>query len=229
MSTLIVTGGSVCKKAAASYLETRSFQHVIAVDAGARAAKELGLAPDYLVGDFDTLGEDALKAWEKLEGVTIRRYCPEKDDTDTEIALKLAVELEGGGSEPAAGRRNFFPEQIVLLGATGTRLDHTLANIFMLEQLEAAGISACIVDANNRISVHDAGFSFGRKELYGKYVSFLALTPQVSELTLGGFYYPLKHHTLSQSSSLCVSNEPAAERLQVEFSSGRLLMIEASD
>lgn len=232
MSTLIVTGGSFCREAAASYLKKRSFQHVIAVDAGARAAKELGLSPDYLVGDFDTLGEQELKAWEGRDGVTIRRYCPEKDDTDTEIALKLAAELE---ASPARGEKalrrgaDFFPERVVLLGAAGTRLDHTLANIFMLEQLEAAGISACIVDANNRISVHDAGFSLARALLYGRYVSFLALTPQVEGLTLRGFYYPLDGYTLSQGSSRCVSNEPAQERLQVEFSAGRLLMVEASD
>lgn len=229
MSTLIVAGGSVCTPTASAYLKKRSFQHVIAVDAGARAAEMLGLKPDYLVGDFDTLGAQELEAWEKAPDVNICRYRPEKDDTDTEIALKLAVGLEGGERAQELEGGGFFPERVVLLGATGTRLDHTLANIFMLEQLEAAGLTACIVDANNRISVHAAGFSFEREELYGTYVSFLALTPCVEGLTLTGFRYPLSGRCLRQDSSLCVSNEPAAQRMRVEFLSGRLLMIEASD
>ena len=224
MSVLIAAGGNVCFEAASAYLAARRFDHVIAVDAGVLAAEKLGLKVDYLVGDFDTLGDQALRKWENIPGITVKKYSPEKDDTDMEIAVKLALELEKGR---AAFR--FFPEQVLLLGATGTRLDHTLANIFMLEQFEAAGVSACILDANNRISAHHAGFSFERGEKFGKYISFAALTPAVCGLTLKGFSYPLDRYTLLQKSSRCVSNEAEEEDLLVEFSDGTLLMVESRD
>ncbi len=225
MSTLVVTGGSVSVRELQDYLENRSFEHVIAVDAGILAAEQLGLAVDYLVGDFDTLGEQGLARWENTAGLTVQRYNPKKDETDTEIAVCLALALE----KENAGGRDFFPEQVVFFGATGTRLDHTLANLFLLARFEQAGLSACIVDANNRISVHHTSFSFFRGGQYGKYISFLALTPQVEGLTLHGFAYPLKGHVLKQESSLCISNEAVGEKLGVEFSTGRLLMVESMD
>ncbi len=225
MSVLVVAGGRVDGQAAKAYLGGRSFRHVIAVDAGILAAERLGLFVNHLVGDFDTLGEEELSRRVGTDGLTIHRYDPHKDDTDTEIAVRLALGLEGQGT----GRGSFFPEQVLLLGATGTRFDHTLANVFLLERFCEAGVSACIVDANNRISVHGKGFSFRKKEKFGKYISFLALTKEVAGLTLKGFCYPLSGHTLKQKSSLCISNEAAGEELFVEFSGGRLLMVESMD
>ncbi|MDE6876078.1 MAG: thiamine diphosphokinase [Lachnospiraceae bacterium] len=224
MSVLVVTGGNVDVKTAGRYLCGRRFDHVIAVDAGVLAAEQMGLSADYLVGDFDTLGEEGLLQRAKA-GVAVRRYDSHKDDTDTEIAVSLALELER--AKEAGGA--FFPERVVLLGATGTRFDHTLANVFLLELFAKAGISACIVDANNRISVHRAGFCFPAKGQFGKYISFLALTPEVTGLTLRGFCYPLHQHTLLQESSLCISNEAAEGELFVDFSAGTLLMAETMD
>jgi len=226
MATLIVAGGNVFFSAD---VLRRQFQHIIAVDAGILAAEKMGLSADYLVGDFDTLGEENLRKWENMGNITIRKYAPEKDDTDMEIAVKLAIELEGQKEGQANCGRAFFPEQVLLLGATGTRLDHTIANIFLLEQFEEAGISACIADAHNRISVHLSGFFFRQKEQYGKYLSFAALTPKVTGLTLQGFYYPLDKYTLFQNSSRCISNEAAAENLSVAFTGGKLLMVESAD
>lgn len=227
MAILIVGGGEVFFPA--DFLFAHQFEHIIAVDAGVLAAEKIGLSVDYLVGDFDTLGEENLRKWENMEGLTIRKYAPEKDDTDMEIAVKLAIELTRKKEGKREGAHPFFPEQVLLVGATGTRLDHTIANIFLLEQFEEAGISACIVDAHNRISVHHAGFSFSRREQYGKYLSFAALTSKVTGLTLRGFYYPLSQYTLLQNSSRCISNEAAKEKLTVEFSSGKLLMVESAD
>ena len=122
-----------------------------------------------------------------------------------------------------------FPEEVLLIGETGTRLDHTLANISMLSQFEAAGVPACILDAHNRLSVHGRGFCLSKKELLGKYISFVAFTKEVSGITLKGFCYPLDGYTLRKESSRCISNEACGEELSVEFGEGELLMVESAD
>lgn len=235
MSTLIITGGRTDDNAA-GYLAARAgalpqtgpkaagrccrapgFEHVIAVDGGLLSAERLGLKPDYIVGDFDTLPAEYLRRYEQQDAITVRRFRPEKDDTDTQIAVELAQELEGENGE------------VLILGGLGTRFDHTLANVFLLEKLEAAGIRAALVDSNNRISVHRRSFTLRKSEQYGSFVSFLALTPQVTGITLTGFKYPLTKRTLRQEDSLCISNELAAETGTVEFEEGLLLMAEARD
>ena len=230
MATLIVAGGDVFLPVASSYLKGRGFDHIIAVDAGVLAAEKLGLSVDYLVGDFDTLGEEKLAHWEKIPNISVKKYNPQKDDTDMEIAVKLALQFEEGKRKARGNLSSrFFPEQVLLIGATGTRLDHTLANISMLSQFETAGISACILDAHNRLSMHGRGFCLSKKELLGKYISFVAFTKEVSGITLKGFCYPLDGYTLRKESSRCISNEACGEELSVEFSEGELLMVESAD
>ncbi len=218
MSTLIISGGHVDICCMKRYLRGKYFEHVIAVDAGVKAAEQLAICPDYLVGDFDTLPQEHLEKYEQNPDVMIRRFCAEKDDTDTEIAVELAGTLE----QEKKG-------EVVILGATGTRLDHTLANLLLMERLAEKGISACCVDAYNRISVHMQSFCIKREEQYGDYVSFVALTPTVEGLTLKGFRYPLENRVLHQNVSLCISNEINHEVAGVTFETGILLMVEAKD
>ncbi|MDE7299179.1 MAG: thiamine diphosphokinase [Lachnospiraceae bacterium] len=258
MSTLIITGGRMNEESAMEYLAVRcgrerddrgdtaafGFAHIIAVDGGVVSAERLGLKPDFVVGDFDTLPGERLKCYEQREDVVIRRFRPGKDDTDTQIAVELAIELEGGADAGRAASREcgkmtdgvrkegVGTEQggdVVILGGLGTRFDHTLANVLLLEKLEAAGLRAVLVDRHNRISVHSLGFSLSRAEQYGSFVSFVALTPRVTGITLTGFKYPLTRYTLRQEDSRCISNELAAEIGTVEFEEGMLLMVEARD
>lgn len=197
------------------YFKNRPFRHVIAVDGGLLSAEALGFAPDYIVGDFDTLPEGRLAAYEGREGVTIRHFCPEKDDTDTQIAVELALELE--------------KEEVIMIGAAGTRLDHTIANLFLLEKFEKAGIPAYCFDGKNRVRVLQKGMLLRKEEQYGDFVSFLALTDTVEGITLKGFKYPLLRRTLRQEDSLCISNEIVEETAEISFQKGLLLMIEAKD
>lgn len=228
MSTLIISGGRVEIEAMRAYLAGRTFRHIIAVDGGLLRAQELRLQPDYIVGDFDTLPEEKLKEYENRQDVQIRRFNPEKDDTDTQIAVELAIALETeqrNEEEYRAGETS----EVVILGAIGTRMDHTLANLCLLEKFLHAGIPAYAVDANNRISVHEKGFSLKRSQAYGPFLSFIAMTAKVTGITLTGLKYPLENHTLLQENSLCISNEFAGEDATVSLASGILMMIEARD
>ena len=90
MRTLIITGGSFDRAFAASFYKKNIYDYVIAVDGGLDYCTESGIRPDMIVGDFDTHGNDDLDGYVR-EGITVRRFMPEKDDTDTEIAIHEAV------------------------------------------------------------------------------------------------------------------------------------------
>lgn len=213
MTAILVCGGTL----SASFLKRVWEQHkdavIYAVDGGLTVAEAAGIVPDYLVGDFDT-ADAALVA--RYEGrCSIIRHNPEKDATDTELAVDEA--LEKGA------------ETLLLLGATGTRMDHTLANIHMLYRVLLQGKNAWILNENNRISLHEKPFAIKRSMLFGTYVSFLPFFGEVTGVTLKGFKYPLEGKTLTAGISLGVSNEGQEETMDVSFTSGMLLMIEARD
>ncbi len=213
MTAVLICGGTL----QATFLKEILCQHqdavVYAVDGGLAVADEAGVLPDYLVGDFDTAAE-ALVARYEGKCITIR-HKPEKDATDTELAIEDA--LERGA------------ESIVLLGATGSRMDHTLANVHMLYKILQCGKRAWIVNENNRISMHRNSFSLKKDELFGTYVSFLPFFGDVTGVTLKGVKYPLDGATLTAGTSLGVSNEAVKENIEVSFLTGYLLMIEARD
>ena len=115
---LIITGGPIDLGFARSYLSGEGFDRVIAVDRGLNAAWALGIVPDVIVGDFDSADPAALADFRRREHIVWEVHQPEKDDTDTELAIKRAAAMGAG--------------YIVLLGATGGRLDHLLGNIHLL-------------------------------------------------------------------------------------------------
>lgn len=213
MTAILICGGTLSaaflKEVCADYPEAT----VYAVDGGLCVAEAAGILPDYLVGDFDT-AEDALVSKYEHRCVTLR-HKPEKDATDTELAVDEA--LERGA------------QTIILLGATGTRLDHTMANIHMLYRIMQRGKEAWILDENNRISLHGKSFTCKKSRMFGKYVSFLPFFGETTGVTLKGFKYPLSGKTLTAGISLGVSNEAEEDEMEVSFEKGYLLMIEARD
>ena len=182
---------------------------VIACDRGYAYCERLGLTPDLFIGDFDSYSGAV------APGVAVERLIPEKDDTDTESAIRLAI------------RRG--AERITLLGATGTRLDHVLGNIELLGIGLKAGIPIQICDAHNRIRMIDRGMTLARKEQFGTYVSLIPYTECVEHLTLKGFKYPLTDACLRGFCSLGVSNEIVADTAEISFESGILLVVESKD
>lgn len=86
-----------------------------------------------------------------------------------------------------------------------------------------------MVNENNRITLHDKPFWREKRELFGTYLSFLPFFGEVTGVTLSGVKYPLTEKTLTAGNSLSISNEAVAENIEVSFSDGYLLMIEARD
>ena len=172
--------------------------------------------PDLAVGDFDSLSEEGKKYMESLNGLKIIRLKPEKDDSDTQSAVNHMI---------SEGSR-----EILILGATGTRLDHVLANLGLLSMGREKGVHIALADQWNYITLVDSGTVLKKEGQFGKYVSFFTVGGDVSGLTLKGFKYPLDGYDLTVADSgLTVSNEIAAETAEVTYDRGSLLMIMSRD
>lgn len=212
---LILTGGSVDYSSASDFLIKYSYDLILAVDGGLTAARKLQLKPDCCVGDFDSVSKDDLEHFRKIPGISWETHPPEKDETDTELALHLAL------------RRKV--DSIHVFGATGTRMDHTLASISLLQIPLEAGVSCWLIDGHNRITMIDSGMALKRSEAFGTYVSLIPFTESVSGVTLEGFKYPLQDYTFVQGNSLGVSNEIICEEAVITIGKGRMLLIESKD
>ena len=115
---LIISGGSLEEDFASAYLKDQNFDMIIAVDSGLKGALDLGLSVDAAVGDFDSADPVTLAEGHEHREIHWEVHRPEKDETDTELAVTTAVR---------AGCR-----ELVILGALGGRFDHALGNVHLL-------------------------------------------------------------------------------------------------
>ncbi len=213
---LIITGGTISREFAGEYLKNQKFDTVIAVDGGLVNARNLGIPIHYIVGDFDSVPRELIDYYRKeYKSVIIKEYNSIKDATDTHIAIDLGMEQNG--------------DEIVILGATGTRIDHTLANIHLLYLPLNKNMKAFIIDEHNKIYLINKNTTIYKNKLHGPFLSLLPFTEEVTEVTLEGFKYPLRNHTMKIGDSLGVSNEVVKERANILFKEGILVVIEAKD
>lgn len=212
---LILTGGTLDCDFAGDFCKKNTFDLTIAVDGGLAAAKTLGIVPDVIVGDLDTARESLVEEFRQYPFIRWDVHPPEKDETDTELALRRAM---------ACGA-----DKITILGATGGRFDHMLANVFLLYGCLQKGVDACILDKQNRIYLIESQRTFHQKELWGKYISFLPLLGEIRGITLEGFKYPLNDYDLEAASSRCISNELAEETGIIRFKEGIAICVEARE
>lgn len=216
--TIIVSGGNIHKDFALDFLKKNKTENtcLIAADRGVEFFMGTDLEPDVAVGDFDSLSAEGAKYMETLKHTKIRRLKPEKDDSDTQSAANYAIE-QG-------------TERIMILGATGNRIDHLMANFGLLMLGKTKQVQIVLVDAYNYMSLIESGMILKKEEQFGKYVSFFPIEGEVTGLTLKGFKYPLNSYTLKvEDSGLTVSNEISDPEAEVTFETGKLLMIMSRD
>lgn len=207
---LIFSGGDLHKQ----YLEEiRPSDFLIGADRGALFLIENNYKPDLAVGDFDSISSDDLQKVKSGSKQLIGCDPIDKDLTDTELALDLAIKEQ--------------PDIILLMGVTGTRLDHTLANIQMMNRVLQHHISCVLVDRNNYMTL--TGSSIEVQDRGYKYVSLLPMTPEVTGITLTGFQYPLDNATLKMGESLGISNQLTGSKGTITVEGGLLLVIQSND
>ncbi|NLK27719.1 MAG: thiamine diphosphokinase [Clostridiales bacterium] len=212
--TLIITGGRIEDEFIKKILESNHYSMIIAVDRGLEVADRFGLPIDYIVGDFDSTSSFLLDKYREKQ-IPMKSFPVEKDKSDTHLAVELAL--------------NIGTDAIDLIGATGTRLDHTLANLHLLLIPLQNKTDAFILDSHNKIYLKQDSFTIDKNRQYGDYISFLPFHGDVHDLRLEGFKYPLPGILLTAGDSLCISNEIMDEQAIVSFTDGILAVFETRD
>lgn len=179
---------------------------IIAADGGLKHLEKLGITPNFVLGDFDSYGEIPKSA--DFNDCEVYVAPVEKDDTDTLLALRYAIE------------KNF--KRILIFGGTGGRLDHTFANIQCLTFADRHGVEAFLIGEDAIMTVLSesaltfSGFSGGLA------VFSLSETAEVSET---GTKYEIENALISREFPIGVSNEFSAEIAEISVKSGEVLLI----
>lgn len=189
------------------FIEIPKESFVICADAGYRHTINMGITPDCIVGDFDTF-KGSLP-----ENCEIFRFPPEKDDTDTMLAVKYAV---------SNGFKN-----IRIYGATGGRFDHTFANLQTLEYILENGAEGMIIDEKNIILMQSSGKRFYNRR--NGYFSVFAISDKAEGVNISGCKYCLENGCLERSFPLGVSNVITESRAEISVEKGILLICFSQD
>ncbi len=207
MHVVIFAGGTV----QAGTGITAALSHadlIIAADSGAETALHYGHVPAFVVGDFDSLSIATTEL--EAKGSKLIRAQVEKDETDTELAIQVALEL--GATD------------ITLLGAIGgARFDHTMANVLLLAGIDAVPIR--IVDGPMTCWLLRGPGSTSITGQNGDLLSLFPLTGEATGVHTRNLYYPLHGETLHFGRPRGVSNVLTSEQGEVSLESGMLLVI----
>lgn len=246
MKILIMSGGNLKLDWAGKFLKDRKYDYIIAADSGLEHLLDLGLKPNLILGDYDSLDS---KIYDQIrDDENIIKYPRKKDYTDTEIALRKAIELleenkreeqtkddrsqdQHDRSQNQHDRSQDQHDSIDLLAATGSRFDHTLTNVSIMKLALKKEIDACIFDEHNKIYLLDSGKAakLDKDKQYGDFVSLIPMSPDCYVRTWGMEYDIKEFSLLEQGLSLTQSNEIKERQAFIELSRGWCVLVESKD
>jgi len=181
---------------------------LICADGGARHLRAAGMVPTLIVGDMDSLDRVSQEGYEAA-GVRIIRHPRDKNETDTELALREAFGMA--------------PAEVLIWGALGGRIDHALANLSLLVRGIERGVEARLIDGWCELFLVTRRKVIDGRE--GQTVSVLPFMGDVSGVTLTGFEYPLTKAAMTVGRPYGISNILAARQGVIEVESGCLLVV----
>lgn len=185
----------------------KRYDCIICADSGYYTAKRLGIRPDIITGDFDSFTEELPDDAEIIASI------PEKDDTDTLMAVKKAIEMGY--------------KEIELYGALGgSRIEHTIANIqTMIYALQQGCDLKLIGDSILMVQSVDDGEVVYKSKGRSLYMSVFALSESIGIDYLRGVKYPLEDYLMVQSFPIGVSNEISGDAALLRLNHGLALII----
>lgn len=189
-------------------LQRRPNLNIVCADAGTRHLHTLGIAPDLIVGDFDSSVRPDFPC--EMIGLI-----PEKDDTDTMHALQVVID-RGCTS-------------VWIACATGGRLDHLLSNLSLCEYAHERGCECRIVDRQNVLSFLGEGTMLLPNDPRYPYFSIIPLDFCLKDVTIRGAKYPTDHAAVTRTQIYTVSNEVIGPQAEITIGQGRAFLIRSAD
>jgi thiamine pyrophosphokinase len=193
--------------------EIQKTDFIIGVDRAAYWLIEHGVVPSIAIGDFDSTSRGE---FEKIHTVisAVKIYSPEKDFTDTELAVNYAIKQR--------------PSSIVVYGGVGTRLDHTFGTLLLLERCQKFGILAVFRDQTNEAAVVGRGRTILKKREGSRYVSVVPITNSI-QISLSGFKYEISKKTIIRGQTIGISNEFINKQATITIHRGLAFIIQSRD
>ena len=210
MKICIVLNGSVN-----DYNKTKQIIHkenndyIIGADGGCNHLYNMGILPNYVIGDLDSINKDLIKYYES-KNIIFKKFPTHKDQTDAEICIHLAKTLNA--------------TEIHFIGALGGRIDHALSNIGLMYYVLEMGIEPKILTSEEEVVIihNDTKVIKGKK---GDTISILALKQDAIGVTLEKLEYPLNKARVSYLSPLGISNVMLEDECNITVEDGYLLVI----
>lgn len=210
MKTVIIGSGEIYDYSFCLDI-AHSADRIICADGGTRHAINMKLTPHVIIGDMDSSADRYIDYF-RNKGVEIIQYSQDKDKTDTHICVEFALA---------------FSTEIILLGATGSRIDHMIANISLLRLGVEKDIPISLVDNKNDIKmIRDSIVLDGNK---GDIFSLIPFTEKVEGISTRGAHYELEDAVMELGDPYGVSNFFEEERVEVSIKKGYLLVIKSRD
>ena len=181
----------------------------IAADGGYQNAMTLGHRVQVAVGDFDSFSKDKI-----ADGIELIELPPEKDLTDSQVCVETAISRGA--------------DEIIIIGGLSGRLDHTLANLSILQDLHARHIHGYITDGNNRAHYIKSTSHLIARSAY-KYLSLIAVDETCKGVSIKGCKYELKNQPVHRRLQFAVSNEITGNCALVSVKKGGLYVIESRE
>lgn len=208
MKGLLVAGGKMIdKKILYKYKEC----FIVCADSGIKNFIDTEMVPDIVVGDFDSIDDMGTK-FIRENNIKVEAYPAEKNFTDLEVAFEILLEKN--------------VQELIILSAIGTRMDHSLGNILLLERAYGK-TKAKIIDDNNEIVYVKKGRYGFLKDDY-TYISVISITDEL-EYSTKGLKYETDHLIITRTSIRGVSNEIENNSCEIEIHSGEGFIIKSKD
>ena len=207
MRAFIYVGGSICPNFISEHPADGDL--CIAADGGYKNAKALGHPVHIAVGDFDSFPRDQI-----ADGIEQIELPAEKDLTDSQVCIETAI---------ARGA-----DEIILIGGLSGRLDHTLANLAILQDLHARRVMGYMTDGHNRARFIRASGAIILKSEF-KYLSLIAVDETCKGVSIKGCKYELKNQPVHRRLQFAISNEIIGNCAMITVKKGGMYIIESRD
>lgn len=206
MKGLIISGGNRVRRE--TLFENIEDRFIVVADGGIKNLVGTDIIPDEVLGDFDSIDEEG-KSFIEKNNIKVEKYPSRKDFTDTELCLEVL--LKKGADD------------IIILGATGTRLDHMFSSMFLLERLKKESVAGKFIDDYNEVSFISNETVEVKKNKY-KYLSIVPVSKEVC-LTLKGTEYEVENLKFNRFTTIAVSNEVKDEVAKIEIDGEGFLIL----